>query len=519
MSRVKIVTFNVNGIGGNNTKKRRTLFHFLHFHKIQIAILQETHSTANDELIWQAEWGGGKIFFNHGTSNSRGVAILFTRNYIPIVHDIAKDFAGRTLALLIEIEKQLYTVVSLYAPNEDDPEFFVKAFRLIDSFGNDTKIIMGDFNTVLNLQLDIKGGKGHSNSNTRKILNDIIEQEELLDIWRVMNGTDFASTFSRNKPVILRERLDYILISAGLQQNVISTDILVSFISDHSPVLMVINFVGITPGKGYWKLNNSLLQDSVLTERICTAIKEIFYSHKKEDICIAWELMKMKVRECSVIRGRQLAKSRNLKVQALTKKLDTIVKEQNQLNLTNNMPLFNDHKKQILEIKKELQELWQYKTAGAALRCKVNWLEHAGKPSRYFLSLEKQNYVKKVITCIHDPVSNRLVTDSKEILNVLNSYFQDLYSDKKLSLDLDYLGTLNTPQVKDKDKAMLDAPIALEEIKMALKQLNLNKTPGCDGLTPEFYLKYWDLLGKALQILYKKISRTVIFILLLEMVS
>jgi exonuclease III len=48
--------------------------------KIDIVCLQETHSTDKVELKWKREWGENSIW-NHGLSNSRGVAILFSEKY------------------------------------------------------------------------------------------------------------------------------------------------------------------------------------------------------------------------------------------------------------------------------------------------------------------------------------------------------------------------------------------------------------------------------------------------------
>ena len=59
-------------------------------------LFQETHSTADVETRWQHEWGG-KIIFSHGTSNSRGVAIVI-RNWSNIaVNDVYHDEYGRVL--------------------------------------------------------------------------------------------------------------------------------------------------------------------------------------------------------------------------------------------------------------------------------------------------------------------------------------------------------------------------------------------------------------------------------------
>ena len=38
----------------------------------------------------------------------------------------------------------------------------------------------------------------------------------------------------------------------------------------------------------------------------------------------------------------------------------------------------------------------------------------------------------------------------------------------------------------------------MSEATDAVKQMNKNKTPGPDGLTAEFYLKFWDRLGPLL---------------------
>lgn len=71
---VKISSFNCRGI--QDRFKRKKIFTFLHQRKDDIIMLQETHSSKDNELIWATEWGGS-IFFNSCTSQGREVAILF----------------------------------------------------------------------------------------------------------------------------------------------------------------------------------------------------------------------------------------------------------------------------------------------------------------------------------------------------------------------------------------------------------------------------------------------------------
>ena len=71
----KMVTINVRGLGGE--AKRREVFHYLHKKGFSI-FLQDTHSEKKSEKLWSREFGS-RIFFSHGDSQSRGVAILFSK--------------------------------------------------------------------------------------------------------------------------------------------------------------------------------------------------------------------------------------------------------------------------------------------------------------------------------------------------------------------------------------------------------------------------------------------------------
>ena len=52
--------------------------------------LQETHSSQDCELIWADEWSG-KAIFCHGSTNSKGVAMMFSKNLDIKIIEIKKD--------------------------------------------------------------------------------------------------------------------------------------------------------------------------------------------------------------------------------------------------------------------------------------------------------------------------------------------------------------------------------------------------------------------------------------------
>lgn len=107
MISLKMTTINVNGI--RHTPKRRAFFKDLRDTKSDIIFLQETHSSISDCKLWKTEWGGEAVF-SHGSSNSKGVAILFARGLdIKILFQTA-DLEGRYLLLNIEIDDKVVTL-------------------------------------------------------------------------------------------------------------------------------------------------------------------------------------------------------------------------------------------------------------------------------------------------------------------------------------------------------------------------------------------------------------------------
>ena len=65
--------------------------------------------------------------------------------------------------------KQL-TLVNLYAPNDDDPNFFTAVFEHLADFQCD-EVIIGDYNLVLDAEKDKKGGLAKTHKKSLEVLN------------------------------------------------------------------------------------------------------------------------------------------------------------------------------------------------------------------------------------------------------------------------------------------------------------------------------------------------------------
>lgn len=121
------------------------------------------------------------------------------------------------------------------------------------------------------------------------------------------------------------------------------------------------------------------------------------------------------------------------------------------------------------------------------------------KPSAYFLGLEKRMVKGKTMMALLNE-QGCLISDNKEILALQKKHFDTFYTEDPTSLEpVEALPLTqdDVPQVPELKKVYINRPFTLEELHSALKELNKNKAPGSDGLTPEFYLKFWDLLKDA----------------------
>ena len=132
-------------------------------------------------------------------------------------------------------------------------------------------IIGGDFNCPPNPILDKRGGLLILRKSVVTTIENLQEELDLVDIWRVKNPERESFTWSQNSPMILC-RLDYWLISNTLHDLVKITDIIPSIKTDHAAIsLELVNDSKDIKRPGLWKMNCSILNDedyNNITEKI-----------------------------------------------------------------------------------------------------------------------------------------------------------------------------------------------------------------------------------------------------------
>jgi hypothetical protein len=151
--------------------------------------------------------------------------------------------------------------------------------------------------------------------------------------------------------------------------------------------------------------------------------------------------------------------------------------------------------------KMEIERYNEEKARGAWLRSKANWIEYGEKNSSFFLKLENRNRQIKNITTLLDEQGNS-ISEQNEILEAERNYYMQLYTQPQ---DLkennrekvkDVFLSENIPTLSEEHKELCEAEISVDEVGRALKDLNNGKTPGTDGLPPDFYKFFWKSINK-----------------------
>ena len=70
----------------------------------------------------------------------------------------------------------------------------------------------------------------------------------------------------------------------------------------------------------------------------------------------------------------------------------------------------------------------------------------------------------------------------------------------------EFLEKYNLPKLNQEEIEHLNRPITSMEIKIVIKSLPTNKSPGPDGLTSEFYKKFREGITSILLKLFQKIA-------------
>ena len=243
-------------------------------------------------------------------------------------------------------------------------------------------------------------------------------------------------------------------------------------------------------GPGFWKLNTFFLSE----DNYITKIKNTIHDTKSEyaknpsvSPAFLWEMIKLKIREASLLYAKQRKKERADQADELEKTINTLERTLEDKNIEGQL----SNKRRYFEVAEPL-------------------VQRGEKNTKYFLNLEKRHYKQGTISQLRINNDNFIAKDS-EILKECLSFYKNLYTTKLTDGQDPSINQFFFPEVGDvhlskAEETSCEGPLTETECLPSLKQMADSKTSGTDGVPAEFYKLFWsdisDVLISALNFSY-----------------
>lgn len=309
MHAIRILTYNVRGL--NTPMKRQKILRELKQYSIDIAFLQETHITLESRIRLYSNAYPEWYYGDTPIKGAKGVAIGMAKETQFQIMDRKVDPEGRYIFLKGVLKGVQYTFANIYCPNKNPEDYLKKLVEDLMEFREGRLIVAGDFNLCLDPEMDSTShARGVRMCGIRR-LKQQLHQNQLVDVWRIQHPEikDYTYYSAVHKTY---SRIDYIMIEHALLEHLVKTSIEIRTTSDHAPVIM--EFTGLEPSskKCNWRMNEDLLQDREIENKIKKEMKQFFKINETTEVSmpIVWETHKAYIRGILISEGARKKKER-----------------------------------------------------------------------------------------------------------------------------------------------------------------------------------------------------------------
>jgi len=468
---IKLVTWNVRGLV---TPTKRQIITDILTEDINphIALIQETNINEKDINIiknLKLKLNMGAIFHPNGRKGHSN-AILSKQVMEPKISDTLSQILATTITMG-SLTIALINYHGSHRPNEFK-DSLENMYSILDKLGKYHGIIIGgDFN------VDLISPK----KNERTKANLLTTMMERLDLE--MKYDDSCGGTRKNR------FLDFFLISKGLVPLVISLEHKnTQYCTDHNAVIMTLAIPSKFKKSSQWYLNNSLLEDKVMITRAEGLLDS--FKDKVNDY-ESYKRLKSKV-------GRLFRTEAKLKSKKKREKLAYL------------MNLYDYYLKSDLD--ERVKKIFVYDTQNRIDRhnqCLVNTVTTRSKewmyephelPTKHFYRYEKLNQPKKP-----SPKLKNCETEDQGLEQCVQ-FYSDLYGHK--TIDNRAMSELidQLPKFPQRDIDYLSSEITEAEIESVIKDSDPNSSPGLDGLSFQFYIKFAKSLIPILKVIFNGLA-------------
>ena len=496
--------------------------------EVQLFLLQELWLRNADVQHFAAEWeraaGPGSwtavaVAPNDGSDVAAGVAILYAaRAGSPSQQDVTlvdslPDDSGRRVAARIRWLDRAYTVLCVYAPaHEARRRAFLADDRFSRQFEHDDIIAGGDWNT----SVDACTPHGYLRPAAERLPLTIYARDFLgaaTDAYRLCHPDSHDFTFVRaavdanGVTTTFISRIDTFFVSSRLVGDVADCAISSFTPADHRAVVLTLvrSDVAGLPRPSWFKLPSHLVNSKIVGARVSTAAS--FYRRLRDDGVQpgeAWSrakvvltfLLKGAVITARLRRGEEKARALR-KLQGLAARCARR----------------GSHREAAIREFVTLAKTAMADSAAARAdqraRNSVTQRRQQERPRAAFFRALRSRTSRSPIHKLQTLDGREIVDDPEDVRSVVETFFERLFqgchaSDPDPSerlpsrADLDALLQHIPSRLSDEARAMLSAPITLEELEEAARGAPNGRTPGPDGIPAELYKTYWQVLGPIL---------------------
>ncbi|GBG88527.1 hypothetical protein CBR_g47997 [Chara braunii] len=357
-------------------------------------------------------------------------------------------------------------------------------------------IIVGDWNATLDPNLDrMSGGnrQGEGVAGEEALpIHNMMAASDLIDPCRLFFPEERQFTYYKRNRGRQASRIDYFLTSldvTGMSHAVGIGELPYMADLDHKHIyLYLITEKQCTRGMSSYKLNNSLIQTTELRQ----AVLQVCLSYNPETQSFL-DLMNS-LSKATAAASRQLAIKRKRREHELQQAIRMAEKKHIRHAST------DVYERTLEAARSELGDWERWRTRGLQLRARVKEWEEGERMTKFFFQKTKNGGRNALIEKLEGPQG--LTTSTEGMVVIARNFYSNLYKSREgehprqqveraRSKFLVYL----EPTISQAQAAKLEAPLSQEELLETLKSMSPNKTPGRDGLTKEFWLEFWPILG------------------------
>lgn len=479
------VSYNIKGL--NSPIKRKKVLNQLKNFKCSIAMLQETHLSEKEHRKLRREWVEQQYSSTYQDGRKRGVAILVSRSTYFHHEKTFADREGRYVMVIGSVGGSKITLLNLYAPNEDCPQFFKNIASLIAEKSEGMILVGGDFNCTLKAAVDRLPAHNGPKSKKSCSLNTMIKELGLVDVWRQLHPREKDFTFYSHVHRS-HSRIDMFLMPRTDLYRARQCSIEAITISDHAPVCLELRMNPNNHFK-YWRANVSILNNETTRQDLQKSLSEYIQFNDNNEVSpsILWESAK------SYLRGNIIAVSSRLKKERLTEQTELenkIKKLEKVYQVTKDTGTLNSLKEQ----RQKLDDLLTYKAEGQLRFANQKYYQYGNRASRLLAFQLRKEQSSRVVHKIKCPNSGKIVCQPKEVAKAFSLYYQELYKEENVPNKIEkieqFLNPINLSKLSQEEAELITNPITSEEIKNSIGKLKNNKSPGVDGLPGEYYKSF-----------------------------